>query len=174
MEFVRAVGISIYRRHETKRSARVARRVLAGCPRRPSRRARLIVGSEVGQHGRLRKVAADRRVVSPLSEGVDSDAVSRNETERTGRVEPSLTPQPRSQIRVMPEDSESACRGFDSRRPSIFRRVCWMAYRGVSRQSNRSTLPDGPSTNVPILIVATATPPSDLTCTALGASGSSR
>jgi hypothetical protein len=33
-----------------------------------------------------------------------------------GRVESSLTPQSRSQIRVMPENSESACRGFDSRR----------------------------------------------------------
>jgi hypothetical protein len=36
-----------------------------------------------------------RSVVRALSEGMDFDAVSRNETEPSGRAEPSLTPQPR-------------------------------------------------------------------------------
>jgi hypothetical protein len=47
---------------------------------------------------------------------MDYDSVGRNGTEWTGRVDPLLTPQSRPQIRVMPENSESACRGFDSRR----------------------------------------------------------
>ena len=55
-------------------------------------------------------------VVSLLSDDTDLDGHARNETERAGRVEPLLTPQSRSQIRVMPKDSESACEGFYSRR----------------------------------------------------------
>jgi hypothetical protein len=54
-------------------------------------------------------------VVSPLSGDLDFDGPARNETEQAGRVEPSVTLQSRSQIRVMPENSESACRRFSTR-----------------------------------------------------------
>ena len=113
-------------------------------------------------------------VVSLLSDGMDFDATIGMKRSEPEEPNPLLTPQSRSQIRVMPKIPSLRAEGSTpgSHRPS--RRVSWMAYRGVSRQSNRSTLPDGPSTNVPILIVATATPPSGVTCTALGASGSCR
>ena len=79
--------------------------------------ARAASGTRRGRAG-IDVERGDRRsgVVSLLSNDLDFDGPARSRTERAGRVEPSLTPQSRSQIRVMPENSESACRGFDSRR----------------------------------------------------------
>src|SRR5436190_17983190 len=72
--------------------------------------------ASVGWRAQFPRAVQLEAVVSMLSDRTDFDSAPRNGTEPAGRVEPSLTLQSRSQIRVMPENSESACRGFDSRR----------------------------------------------------------
>jgi hypothetical protein len=52
--------------------------------------------------------ATTATVVSLLSGDADFDATARNETERTGRVEPLNFPQHRSQAHVMPKGLRSA------------------------------------------------------------------